>query len=127
MEKLEIGFENATINGLTFVRGKFDEALNKFIDKTKKDLSLPSDEVIYRTINRFNPFYFIEGLEFANNIDINPRYNDEGNLTHIDFDSYEVYDSIEEEYTMWDDIHWSVVLRDEQVDAINKMISEREG
>lgn len=127
---LELGFENVTVENLTFVREKFDKALNGFIDKIETmripcyDNVLRWDEVVPYTIAKFNPFYFIEGLECANNINIKPRYN-EGRLTDIDFDSYEIWDEFEEEYTWWDDIHWSIKLRPEQIEKIEANVSKR--
>lgn len=127
---LEIGFQNVSVENLKFIREKFDKALNGFIDKLETmripcyDNVLRWDEVVPYTIDKFNPFYFIEGLECATNIDINPHYN-EGRLTHVDFDSYGIWDEFEEEYTWWDDIHWSIKLRPEQIEKIEANVSKR--
>ena len=127
----EIGFENVSIDTLTFVRENFDKALNGFIDRIETmripcyDNVLRWDKAVQYTINRFNPFYFIEGLECANNVDITPHYNDEGKMTHVVFDSCEIWDEFEEEYTWWDDIHWSIKLRPEQSEKIETLVSKR--
>ena len=90
MRELNIKFENASIDTLTFVREKFDYSLNNQIEKLKTmrvpcyDNVLRWDKLVAYALNGINPFYFIDGLECEGNIDRNPQYNAEGKMTHIE-------------------------------------------